>query len=307
MGKVCWSKLVQITAVAAVLSVSAFATASAQEAPGKEYWKKIAENKYVVPDGKKAFALAKELGGYLKSADSELRDDLAYSILATWILRPGVLNGDELLALEEEWRGNLKKGIGENGTDSVLGRSFSALCLSAIAERELKTPFLGEARYRLLLEAALNYLKEEKDLRGFDAVKGWIHATAHTADLLAALAKHPSFTQQDQANMLKAIGQRIETSQVIFTFGEQDRLANAIASMAERRDFVEPGFEAWLRQMDETDQSIWKDSPPKLEGLQRFENDAYFLNAFVARVSHGEASSAAEEAKRAALKSLQRR
>src|SRR5262249_7899715 len=85
-------------------------------------------------------------------------------------------------------------------------------------------------------------LKDEKDLRGFDAKKGWIHATAHTADLLAALAKHPSFTQQDQGNLLKAIGQRIETAHVIFAFGEQDRLASAIAAMAERQDFVEAGF-----------------------------------------------------------------
>jgi len=180
------------------------------------------------------------------------------------------------------------------------------LCLSAIAEKELKTPFLGEERYRKLLDEALNYLKDEKDLRGFDAKKGWIHATAHTADLLAALAKHPSFTQQDQGNLLKAIGQRIETAHVIFAFGEQDRLASAIAAMAERQDFVEAGFEAWLHRMDETDRTVWKDSPPKMESLERFENDTYLLSAFVARVSQGEAT-AAEEAKKAALRSLRGR
>jgi hypothetical protein len=293
-------------AVAAALGVYAFAT-NAQAMHNKEYWKKIAESRYVVPEGEKTFALAKELSANLKSSDSELRDDLAYSILATWILRPGVLNGDELLALEEEWRGNLRKGIGENGTDSIFGRSFSALCLSALAERELKMPFMGEERYRKVLEAALNYLRDEKDLRGFDAEKGWIHATAHTADLLAALAKHPSFTQQDQGAVLKAIGKRIETANTIFAFGEQDRLANAVAAIAERKDFVEAGFAEWVHQMDETDQAIWKDSPPKMEGLQRFENDAYLLNAFVARLSQREASAAAEEAKKAALKSLQRR
>src|SRR5215475_7901570 len=233
MNKVRRSKLAQIIAVGAILGILASAT-SAQTVHSKEYWQKIAANKYAVPEGEKAFALAKELSANLKSSDPELRDDLAYSILATWILRPGVLNGDELLALEEEWRGNLKEGIGENGTDSILGRSFSALCLSAIAEKELKTPFLGEERYRKLLDEALNYLKDEKDLRGFDAKKGWIHARAHTADLLAALAKHPSFTQQDQGNLLKAMGQRIETARVIFAFGEQDRLAKAIAALAER-------------------------------------------------------------------------
>ncbi len=306
MKKVSWSKLARVVAITAALGFFVTA-ANGQGTHGKEYWKKIAANHYVVPEGEKAFALAKELSANLKSSDPELRDDLAYSILATWVLQPGVLNGDELLELEAEWRGNLQAGIGESGTDPIFGRSFSALCLSAIAERELKTPFLGEARYRLLLEAAVNYLRDEKDLRGFDAKKGWIHATAHTADLLAALVRHPLFTQQDQANVLKVIAQRLETAHVIFAFGEQDRLGNAIAAMAGRQDFVAAGFEAWIYQMDKADQAIWKDSPPKMEGLQRFENDTYLLNAFVARVSQGEVSSIAEEAKKAVLASLKSR
>src|SRR5882757_5051674 len=186
-----------------VAAIATIRTVEAQTAHGKEYWRGIAAKRYEVPEGERAFGLAKELSGYLKSSDAELRDDLAYSILAEWILHKGVFSKDELLALEEEWRGNLKAGIGNSETDSVLGRSFSALCLAAIAERELKTPFLGEERYRKLLAAAESYLKEERDLRGFDPVKGWIHATAHTADLLAALVRHRLFTKQDQAAVLE--------------------------------------------------------------------------------------------------------
>lgn len=281
--------------------------ANAQDAHGKEYWRKIAANRYEVLEGGKAFALAKELSGNLKSSDPELRDDLAYSILATWVLEKDAFTADELLALEEEWRGNLKTGIGESGTDSIFGRSFSALCLSAIAERELKTPFLGEERYRKLLEAALNYLRDEKDLRGFDAEKGWIHATAHTADLLAALARHSSFTKQDQGAALRAIWWKLEGADVVFAFGEQDRLANVLAAMAERKDFDAAGFQEWIFQMDKTDQAIWKDSPPRMEGLQRFENDTHLLSAFVARLAQREQSAAATEAEKAALKSLKRR
>jgi len=295
-----------VVGVALILGLGG-ANANAQGAHGKEFWKKIAANRYEVLEGGKAFALAKELSGYLKSSDPELRDDLAYSILATWVLEKNAFSVEELLALEAEWRGNLKAGIGENGTDSVFGRSFSALCLAAIAERELKSQFLGEERYRKLLEAALEYLRDEKDLRGFDEKKGWIHATAHTADLIAALARHPLFTEADQAKVLEALGKRVETARVIFSFGEQDRLANALAAMAGRADFNLAGFELWVNRMDKADFAIWKDSPPKIEGLQRFENDTYLLNAFVARVSLGEMTSAAEEARKAALASLKRR
>ncbi|HWZ98741.1 MAG TPA: DUF2785 domain-containing protein [Candidatus Dormibacteraeota bacterium] len=281
--------------------LGAVGAACGQGAHGREYWKAIQANHYNVPEGAKAIVLAKELSGYLKLSDSELRDDFAYSILAEWILHKDVFSKEELLAFEEEWRGNLKAGIGENGTDTIFVRSFSALCLSTIAERELKNPFLGEDRYRKLLEAALGYLREEKDLRGFDEKKGWIHATAHTADLLAALTQHPLFTKHDQAAVLRAVGGRLETATVIFSYGEQDRLANVMAAMAGRANFDLAGFREWLVEMNRSDRAVWKDSPPKLEGLQSFENDTYLLNAFVAHVSQEEK---AGDAKKEVLRAL---
>lgn len=285
------------------LSVSLVTAGAAhgQGTHGREYWREIQANHYNVPEGAKAIALAKELDGYLKSSDSELRDDFAYSILAEWILHKDVFSREELLEFEEKWRGNLRAGIGERGTDSIYLRAFSALCLSAIAEREAKAPFLGEARYRALLDAAADYLKDERDLRGFDATHGWMHATAHTADLLAALARHPLFAKADQASVLKAITVRLEAAHEIFSYGEQDRLANVAAAIAERADFDRAGFHAWLVEMNNADRAIWKDSPPKLEALQRFENDTYFLNAFVAHVSQMEKTG---EAKKEVLQAL---
>jgi hypothetical protein len=295
---------VRRTSVLLLVILGVAGAAGGQSAHGREYWRAIQANKYAVPEGETASVLAKELSGYLKLSDSELRDDFAYSILAEWILHKDVFSREELLTLEEEWRGNLRAGLGEHGTDTIYLRAFSALCLSAIAEREAKAPFLGEARYRMLLDAAVNYLKGEKDLRGFDATHGWMHATAHTADLLAALALHPSFTKEDQANVLKAVGGRLETAHEIFSYGEQDRLANVVAAIAERKDFDFAGFHAWLVEMNNADRAIWKDSPPKLDGLQRFENDTYFLNAFVAHVSQKDDAGGAAQAKKEVLQSL---
>jgi len=61
--------------------------------------------------------------------------------LSEWILHKDVFSREELLAFEEDWRGNLRAGIGERGTDTIYLRAFSALCLSALAEREAKAPF----------------------------------------------------------------------------------------------------------------------------------------------------------------------
>ena len=108
------------------------ATSIAQAANhDRDYWRAIAKSRYAVPEHASADALAREVSAVLlPSPDPELRDDLAYSILANWIYRPGTLQTATLLALTDEWRANLHAGLGEVGTNSVLQRSFSALCLS---------------------------------------------------------------------------------------------------------------------------------------------------------------------------------
>jgi hypothetical protein len=146
------------------------------------------------------------------------------------------------------------------------------------------SPFLGETGYRKLLDDSLIYLRQERDLRGFDPVKGWIHSTAHTADLLAALGASPLFKVEDQARVLQAISERLSSSKQIFSYGEQDRLAAAITAIVARKDFDSPGFQRWLASLDENDRKVWKDSPPKDDLLITFQNNNYTLQALAARL-----------------------
>jgi len=158
-----------------------------------------------------------------------------------------------------------------------------------------------------LLRQALAYLRDEKDVRGFDARKGWIHSAAHTADLLAALAEHPFFSKQDQSAVLDAITQRLATAGEVFTYGEQDRLANVVSRIVTRDDAAFDAFRKWLAEMDAADQSVWKDSPPKLAPLIRFENDSYLLRALIAQLLQRPSSPGSLEAQKAVLQSLKRR
>ena len=299
-----------VLAILGLVFASPTQACNRQESPlthDKAFWRAIAANKYQIPPNEKPFALAQELSSYLGSPDPELRDDLSYSILTVWIVNQQQFSQEDLIELYERWTANLHTRLGESGTDSVLARSFSALCLSSLAERERKTPFLGEARYRALLASALEYLRSEKDLRGFDPVKSWIHATAHTADLLAALAAHPLFRKQDQAVVLHAITQRLATAQEVFLYGEQDRLANVVAVIVSRADFDLDGFQSWLADLDAKDQTVWKDLPPKLQPLTRFQNDSYMLRAVVPQILERPSTAASLTAQQALLKSLQRR
>jgi hypothetical protein len=272
--------------LAATVSLAAAPDRHLQNEPvhDRQFWRDIAKNHYAIPKGQQVFSLVRELSGYLGSPDPELRDDLAYSILDVWIVYRNQLSATELNSLEFEWENNLRAGIGETGTDSVFLRSFSVLCLAALAERDLKSPFLGETGYRKLLDDSLIYLRQERDLRGFDPVKGWIHSTAHTADLLAALAANPLFKVEDQARVLQAISERLSSAKQIFSYGEQDRLAAAIVATVARKDFDSPGFQRWLASLDENDRKVWNESPPKDDLLRTFQNNNYMLQALAARL-----------------------
>jgi hypothetical protein len=271
----------------------------------REFWRGIEKNHFAVPAGQSMAPLLQELSGFLGSPDPEMRDDLAYTIIDQWVRHQDVSAAD-LNSLADAWRENLRAGIGESGTDSVLKRSFSALCLASLARRELQAPFLGAERYQALLADALTYLKEERDLRGFDPVKGWIHATAHTADLLANLAGNARLKAEDQARLLGAVSERLSSAHQIFSYGEQDRLSLIAAALAKRSDFDAAAFKRWLSELN-TDQKVWNDSPPRLELLQTFENDTTMLQALAAHLSADPETPPLADARKSVLQLLQHR
>ena len=255
---------------------------AAQTPHDRAFWRAIARQKYAVPEHESADALAHELSALLASPDPELRDELAYSILTTWIYRKNRLSASTLISLTDEWRANLKSGLGEAGTNSVLKRSFSALMLSSMARREAKAPFMGAERYHSLVAEATTYLQAERDLRGYDAQLHWIHATAHTADLLTALADSPLLTKEEAAGMFHAIDTRLSTATDVYIQGEQDRLAAAVVAVIRRKDFDAPTFASWLTHFQDEDRNVW--TATTVESLARYQNHNYLLTALTARI-----------------------
>ena len=89
--------------------------------------------------------------------------------------RDGRVAPDELRRLLQLWVANLEDGLGAPGDDRVFKRSFSALCLSLVAARDLTAPFLDAAEVAAFFDRTLDYFARERDLRGFDPVRGWMH------------------------------------------------------------------------------------------------------------------------------------
>jgi len=276
------------------------ASVHGEDTHGIDFWRAIAKNKYAVPEGQSADSLARELSQALASPNPELRDDLAYSILHRWIVTPGTLTQQSLEALTDEWRGNLKNGA------TALHRSFSALCLSSMAKRESRVPFMGETRFHQLVAETLSYLSEEKDLRGYDAKLGWIHATGHTADLLEALALSKQLTNEEGSAILSGIAHRLATAPQVYTQGEQNRLAAGVKAVILRPAFDASQFETWLSNLQKEDRAVWE-NPLSPESLAIYQNHTYMLQGLAVRLTLDTESAAAASFKTKVLAILRTR
>ena len=244
-----------MTSAALVLWTSA-ALAAAPPAPhDAAFWRHLAQSRFEIPEGEKAGDLLVEASALLGSPDPALRDGVAYEAAVDWILKKQVVEPADLRRLLELWTPNLAKGVGETGGDGVLLRSFSALELSVLASRDVQSAWMTPEELKALLDAALAYLAAERDLRGYDAKKGWMHATGHTADLLKFLARNKRLSAADATRILSGISAKVRDAGEVFAWGEDERLASAVLAVMRRGD-VDPA--SWLNELGGTGKGLWE-------------------------------------------------
>jgi hypothetical protein len=270
----------------AVLAAAALeAQPLAAERRGKPFWTAVAKD-CAVPTGETAAGLVNEAVTLLGSPDSEWRDAIGYDVVVACVYRKRLLSAEERRALVTLLSGNLRRGIGEAGNDSVLRRSFSALDLGVLAALELQDPALDAAAYARLLDDALAYLKDERDLRGLEPRVGWIHATAHTADLLKFLARDARFAPQDHARLFDAAWSKLTAAGTpVFTHAEDERLAAALVSVVRRPDFDPASLDPWLERFVSLEKQVWTKMPPDGATLDASQNARNLLRSFYALVS----------------------
>ncbi len=260
-------------------------TIKGSEKADPAYWRALAET-CSVPAGESAAGLVRHAIGFLGSTDPMWRDDIGYGVVAACVYGERRLSGEERGALVDALLANLGRGIGQKDDDSVLLRSFSALDLSVFAALELQLPALDEAGYRRLLDAAFVYLRDERDLRGFEPRVGWIHATAHTADLLKFLARDPRFSRPDQGLLLEAVWVRLAASGApVFTHAEDERLAAAVLSVVRRTDFEVTLLGPWLERFVQLEKATWAVSPPQAGALAASQNSRNLLRSLFVLLS----------------------
>ena len=221
------------------------------------YWRALKQSQFKLPPETSALPLAIEAAGLLGSTNSELRDDIGYEALATWVYQDQRLSPAELRQLLPVLTRNARQGLGREGDDTLFLRSFSQLGLSILAAQELRASFLDAESFRTLVGLGVRSLREERDLRGYVHGKGWGHATAHCADLLKFLARNPRLLPGQQAEMVAAIVGRLQTAGHVFTWGEDGRLAAALAAIVRRNDVDQTAFHRWFKALREEHEHLW--------------------------------------------------
>lgn len=204
-------------------------------------WQAIVADEFRVPAGTTAAALVPELVAYLGSPDPVRRDSIGYEVLATWIDKR-ILTAADVAALAQQLLPGLRDA-------SVFRRSFSILVLAAVVRRDAQEPALTDEQRRAVLAAAHAHAQHEDDLRGHIGARGWVHASAHSADLHAQLAKLPLFTDADRATMLDSIaGFAARRHGALLCHGEDARFAVAVIA-AVKRGVTKPALDAWLEKI----------------------------------------------------------
>lgn len=223
------------------------------------FWQQVVRAEMAVPDDNLA-DLTAELVTMLGSPDPVVRDELALPVLATWI-ESGVYD-DLLVSLGDSLVLSLRDGLGEDGTDTVFRRSFTALVVGVCADRDTAARVVPADAVVNWAEHGLTWFLRERDHRGFVPGQGWAHAVAHGADLLTAFAQSPHLDGDHLGVLLDVVADRVATP-TAYTWGdgEADRLAVTVLTVLQRDLVTGEVAEGWVRRVGDTAAGINERTP----------------------------------------------
>lgn len=243
-------------------------------------WQKILDNEYRLPDELDLGELTNDLLDYLDSPDTELRDTIAYSVFARWIISYQYYSDEQLLRLVNVLIPKLSQSLGNQDDDTVFGRSYAASILSLLAYQEDRSSFMTQALTHSLLDEALNYLIGEHDHRAYVEGKGWANACSNTAVLLKWLAQNSIVQSEDAKRILDTIAKKvIMKTTYIHQHDEDERLAKVVMTLLDLSLLTTYELETWLKHFKD-----WKASNPPQDDYNpiyhaTYQNIKHFLRS----------------------------
>ena len=226
----------------------------------------IKKEEYKLDKKENALELALIMLRYVGDTDSELRDDLIYSVMSNWIVND-VFSADELykilkISLDDSY---LFYNIGNIG-DSVFTRSFSMLIVAAVLYAHRKSNFLTKEDLGIVKNKLIYYMRKEKDLRGYVDKKGWAHSVAHASDALDEIVQCREIDKEDLREILNIIHEKVEVDYYIYIHDEDERMITAAMSILNREILSESEIISWIEGFGQN---------LKLEGYSDKNNNIY--------------------------------
>lgn len=246
----------------------------------KEFWHKIVENDYQLPEDASLMLLTEELLNFLGLPDPELRDEYAYEILARWIVNYRYHEPDQMRGMVQWLTEQLSHEIGSVDSDDVFRRSYSAAILSLIMYRDDQEDFLDEVEVVTLLERTKAYLLAEKDTRAYIPQKGWANAIANAASLLKFIAHNTLISPAEFQQILHTLADKV-TQPVEIPFGhdEEDRLALVASTILSRDVLTTYDFIDWSKRFLEWKEQHHKSGVYNSTYSATYQNVKHFLRA----------------------------
>ena len=198
----------------------------------------VVENEYKIPDNIEIDGLLEDMLNFIGHPDYDFRDGLIYMSFIYFIEVHGYVKPAKMREMLEVLLSDshLFYKIGENGTDSVFTRSFSALAIALAFCLPEETSFLSVDEVMEIKSKVLAYIDQEKDIRGYVEGKGWAHSVAHIADVMLNIGGYeindkPALTKNDGMELLAAVNKLIRNREFVYATGEDERLVGVVISM----------------------------------------------------------------------------
>jgi hypothetical protein len=214
----------------------------------KEKLIEVENNKYFMENDEQYFSLALEMMDSIGSLNPELRDNLIYGTLSNWILnnRFTFEQLENLLNIGVD-KYHLFYKLYEKDENAVFKRTFSVLIVAVIINKHRKETFLLEKSLHEVKDKLIEYMLNERDVRGYVEVKGWAHSAAHTADALDELVQCNCFNKSDLINILNAIKAKVYIGYYVYVDEESERMVTVVENSFNRKILNNSEIIEWLQ------------------------------------------------------------
>lgn len=215
----------------------------------------------------------------LGNPDPNIRDKTAFEGISAE-LRSGAVDRETLAKAEAQLLTMLAAPDPQG-----FQRPFAILALAEIARTDRLKPWMDDASRQRLVGTATTYLSNVTDYRAFDDNEGFRHGVAHGADLAMQLGLNPAIARPQLDRLLDALAAQVVPKDpgVAYWAGEPDRLARAVAVIAQRNLHSELEWRQWVEKVAGAQpHAKWLDAFKSEAGIKQRHNVRSFLLSLLA-------------------------